>query len=207
MNLNRSFNWTNSRILLSYDSIQIIFNTIGTLGIIFNLICMIVAISIIKNKNNNRRNTILHFGTQVKRQGWYLLLLSSFYFYTFLIIIIKHITQKINQTHGFLFIIVIYSESLCSIISSWILVAFSFDTLNNIVTHRPELTKIHKLLNPKYLFVFILIIIIPLYMGLMFPIYYSQFHQTEITNNRNNNFNEDVSRLINSVLISLILFS
>jgi hypothetical protein len=137
------------------------------------------------------------------------LLLSSFYVCIFLIIIIKQITQQFNQTHGFLFIIVIYSEPFCKIISSWILVAFSFDTLNNIVTHRPELTKIHKLLNPKYIFAFILIIIIPLYMGLVFPIYYSQFYQIKITNNTknmsNNNSNEDVSRKrINSVLISMI---
>jgi hypothetical protein len=204
MNSNRSYNWTNSRILRNYDSIQISLNTIDTFGIIFNLICIVVAISIIKNKNNNRRDTILHFRTQIKRQGWYLLWLSSFYFCIFLIIII----QQINETYGFLLIIVKYSEPFYKIISSWILVAFSFDTLNNIVAHRPELTKIFKLLNPKYLFAFILIIIFPLYMGLVFPLYYSQFHQTKITNNTknlsNNNFNEDDSRLINSVLISMI---
>jgi hypothetical protein len=45
-------------------------------------------------------------------------------------------------------------------------------------------------------------------MVLVFPLYYSQFHQTKITNNtknmNNNNFNKDDSRLINSALISMI---
>jgi hypothetical protein len=215
MNLNRSFNRTNSTVFGKYDSYQIIFNTIDTFGLICNMACVIVAISIIINKKNSRKETILHFRTQTKRQGWYLLLLSSFYFYIFLIIIIndiKKVKKASNQTHDFLFIIVIYSEPFSNIISSWILVAFSFDMLNNIVTHRPELTKIHKLLNPKYLFVFILFIIIPLYIGLVFPIYYSQFYQTKITNTTKNmsinKFNRDVPRkIINSVLISMIYVS
>jgi hypothetical protein len=209
MNPNRSFNWTYSINFTKHDSYQIILNTIATFGIICNLTCMIVAISIIKNKNNNRRNTILHFRTQIKRQGWYLLLLSSFYFHIFLLLIINDIKKAYNYTYGFLFVIVIYSEPFCNIISSWILVAFSFDTLNNIVTHRPELTRIYKLLNPKYLFAFILIIIFPLYMGMVFPMHFSKFHQIRITNNTKNmsnyNFNRDVSRKrINSVLISMI---
>jgi hypothetical protein len=205
MNKNRSFNWSNSTFFRKYDAFQITSITIDTFGIIGNLICMIVAILIIINRKNNKiRDTILHFNTQIERQGWYLLLLSCFYFFTFLLIIIKHATQQFNLRYGFLFIILLFSEPICKIVSSWILVAFSFDTVNNIVTHRPELTKIYKLLNPKYLFVFIFIIVIPLYTGLVFPIYYSQFYQAKIKNYTKNmsynNFNQ--RKKIDNVLIS-----
>jgi hypothetical protein len=133
---------------------------------------------------------MLHFKTQIERQGWFLLLFSCFYFFIFLINIIKHVTQQFNLRYGLLFIILLNSEHICKIVPSWILVAFSFDTVNNIVTHRPELTKIYKLLNPKYLFVIIFIIIIPLHMGFVSAIYYSEFYEAKIKNHtKKMNFN------------------
>ena len=146
------------------------------------------------------------YQTQIQRHGSYILLFSFFHF---LIFILNHTAKPFNQAYGMVMIILLYSEPICRIVSSWILVAFSYDTLHNVVTHRPELTKVYKLLDPKYLFGFILFFIIPSYLNLLFPFYYSQFHVIKITNltniASNYNFSKEASRKrINNLLINAI---
>ena len=186
MNKNTSWNIKNIKIYKIKNVFQTVSLTISMYGFISLLVCIFVSVSIYVNEKKKRRESIVHLRIQTKRHAIYLFCLSLANLLIFLILLITQSKEYLNLRNILLTLLLLQGIPVSKFFSSWILVGMSFDTVLSIIYHRSEYNVFYKILHPLCVLGVIFLIIIPIYGGIVAPIYMGFFDEDFLNNTRRN---------------------